>query len=152
MTNTRRVYGLVFAGALAALALAACGAPAPEPGSPEALYVDLGCAKCHGDNREGLRSGPPLDTLQDRWQEDSLVEYFKNPKAVMEDTPRLKYIAENYPIVMPGFPNASDEDLRKLAYWIHVPSLVQHRVAVSMIDSRRSSKRQSKTFIDPDGS
>lgn len=35
-------------------------------------------------------------------------------------------------------------------YWIHVPSLVDHRVAKSLIDPRRSSKRQSKTFIEPD--
>lgn len=34
-------------------------------------------------------------------------------------------------------------------YWINVPSLVEHRVAKSMIDSRRSSKRQSKTFTEP---
>jgi hypothetical protein len=38
---------------------------------------------------------------------------------------------------------------RKERYWIHVPSLVDHRVAVSMIDRRRSSKRQSLTFRDP---
>jgi hypothetical protein len=39
--------------------------------------------------------------------------------------------------------------LRKEKYWLHVPSLVQHRECVSMIDKRRSSKRQSKTFADP---
>lgn len=38
---------------------------------------------------------------------------------------------------------------RKEKYWIHVPSLVQHRIAKSVIDQRRSSKRQSLTFIDP---
>lgn len=38
---------------------------------------------------------------------------------------------------------------RKEKYWLHVPSLVQHRECVSMIDKRRSSKRQSKTFVDP---
>ena len=38
---------------------------------------------------------------------------------------------------------------RREAYWIHVPSLVEHRIAKSMIDPRRSSKRQSKTFVDP---
>lgn len=32
-------------------------------------------------------------------------------------------------------------------YWQHVPSLVQHRVAKSVIDPRRSSKRQSRTFV-----
>jgi len=37
----------------------------------------------------------------------------------------------------------------KEKYWIHVPSLVDHRVAKSMIDPRRSSKRQSLTFKDP---
>jgi GR25 family glycosyltransferase involved in LPS biosynthesis len=31
-------------------------------------------------------------------------------------------------------------------YWIHVPNLVDHRVAKSLVDPRRSSKRQSKTF------
>ena len=38
---------------------------------------------------------------------------------------------------------------RKEKYWIHVPSLVEHRVAKSQIDPRRSSKRQSLTFTDP---
>jgi len=32
-------------------------------------------------------------------------------------------------------------------YWLHVPSLVQHRVAKSLIDPRRSSRRQSPTFV-----
>lgn len=34
----------------------------------------------------------------------------------------------------------------KIKYWLHVPSLVDHRVAKSYIDPRRSSKRQSLTF------
>ncbi len=37
--------------------------------------------------------------------------------------------------------------VRREKYWLHVPSLVQHRVAKSMIDPRRSSKRQSVTFV-----
>jgi hypothetical protein len=35
---------------------------------------------------------------------------------------------------------------RREPYWIHVPSLVQHRECVSVINHRRSSKRQSFTF------
>lgn len=35
---------------------------------------------------------------------------------------------------------------RREKYWIHVPSLVQHRTLPSLIDSRRSTKRQSQTF------
>lgn len=38
---------------------------------------------------------------------------------------------------------------KKERYWIHCPSLVQHRVAKSVINPRRSSKRQSMTFQDP---
>ena len=118
MKATRIVYVSFAVAAPAILLLAACGAPGPEPGTPEAFYVDLGCAKCHGDEREGLRSGPPLDNLQDRWREDSLVEYFRDPKAVTAATPRLKYMAENYPIVMPSFPNTSEDDLQALARYV----------------------------------
>lgn len=38
----------------------------------------------------------------------------------------------------------------RLGYWLHVPSLVDHRVCVSAINPKRSSKRQSTTFFDPD--
>ncbi len=34
----------------------------------------------------------------------------------------------------------------RLRYWVQVPSLVQHRASKSVIDPRRSSKRQSPTF------
>jgi GR25 family glycosyltransferase involved in LPS biosynthesis len=37
----------------------------------------------------------------------------------------------------------------KMPYYLHVPSLVQHRDCVSVIDPRRSRSRQSKTFSDP---
>ena len=118
MSTTRSVYAVFAVGAVAILVLAACGVAGPKAGSPEALYVDLGCAKCHGESREGQRSGPPLIALADRWQEESLLEYFKDPKAVMEDNPRLKYMAEGFPIVMPAYPDTSEEDLRKLAQFI----------------------------------
>jgi hypothetical protein len=38
---------------------------------------------------------------------------------------------------------------RREAYWLHVPSLVQHRSAKSRLGPR-STKRQSPTFVDPD--
>lgn len=37
----------------------------------------------------------------------------------------------------------------KMSYCLHVPSLVDHRDCVSEINSRRSTKRQSLTFVDP---
>lgn len=35
---------------------------------------------------------------------------------------------------------------RRMKYWLHVPSLVDHRDCKSLINPRRSTKRQSKTF------
>ncbi len=37
---------------------------------------------------------------------------------------------------------------RHMRYYIHVPSLVEHRIGKSLIDPRRSSRRQSLTFRD----
>lgn len=34
-------------------------------------------------------------------------------------------------------------------YWIQIPNLVDHRQCRSLIDPRRSSRRQSKTFRNP---
>lgn len=39
---------------------------------------------------------------------------------------------------------------RRLRYWLHLPSLVQHREVPSLIDPRRSKARQSASFVDPD--
>ena len=118
MTTTRSVYAAIAVGAVAVLTLAACGASGPKAGTPEALYVDLGCAKCHGDSREGRRSGPPLVKIIDHWDEASLLEYLKSPKAFVESNPRLSYLDEQYPIAMPAYPDTNEEDLRKLAQYI----------------------------------
>jgi len=37
---------------------------------------------------------------------------------------------------------------KKEKYWIHVPSLVQHRQCKSLINPRRSAFRQSVTFVE----
>jgi cytochrome c553 len=116
--NATRAISAIFFVAAAALVLAACGAAGPKPGTPEALYVDLGCATCHGENREGLRSGPPLVKLVDHWNEAELLDYLKNPKDFVQSNPRLSYLDEQYPIAMPGYADTPEEDLRKLADFI----------------------------------
>ena len=118
MTTTRSVYAAFTLGALAALVLAACGASAPPPGTPEALYIDLGCAKCHGPDREGQRSGPPLVKIIDHWDEDGLLEYLRSPKEFVRSNPRLSYLDEQYPIAMPAYGTVDEQDLRKLAEFI----------------------------------
>lgn len=39
---------------------------------------------------------------------------------------------------------------KRLRYWLHIPSLVQHRAGTSLINPRRARTRQSPTFTDPD--
>jgi len=95
--------------ALVALSLG-CGArqPTPPPGLDEAqlagwrAYVDLNCASCHGESREGKRSGPPLNGLAEHWTAEQLVSYLADPDAVVRATPRLAYKAEQYAIAMPA--------------------------------------------------
>lgn len=118
MKMTRCVYASIAAGALALLTFAACGASGPPAGSPEALYIDLGCAKCHGDDRQGQRSGPALVKIADHWNESELLEYLKNPKSFVEANPRLSYLDEQYPIAMPAYAATNEEDLKKLADFI----------------------------------
>ena len=118
MKATWIVYATFAVAAPAMLVLAACGAAAPEPGTPEASYIDLGCAKCHGPARAGRRSGPPLVKIEDHWDEASLMQYLRDPKTFVEANPRLSYMDERYPIAMPPFANTDEEQLRELAIFI----------------------------------
>tara|TARA_R110000824_G_scaffold97450_3_gene232947 strand:- start:7333 stop:7899 length:567 start_codon:yes stop_codon:yes gene_type:complete len=66
----------------------------------------------------------------------------------------LKYFAYWEPKNIKEHPNGTDAMVRdflkdrKEKYWIHCPSLVDHRQGKSVIDPRRSSKRQSFTFVE----
>ncbi|MEJ2581215.1 MAG: cytochrome c [Acidobacteriota bacterium] len=117
MNSTRLAYA-AFAVGTFAIVLAACGVAGPKPGTAEALYINLGCAKCHGDNRQGQRSGPPLIKIIDHWNEESLLQYLRDPKTFVESNPRLSYLDEQYPIAMPAYADTNEEDLRKLAQFI----------------------------------
>jgi mono/diheme cytochrome c family protein len=86
-----------------------CGArqPTPPPGLDDVqlagwqVYVDLNCASCHGEAREGKRSGPALIGLAEHWTVDDLVSYLTDPDAMVRANPRLAYKAEKYAIGMP---------------------------------------------------
>ena len=116
MRITGRVVAVI--GGIAVLAiLAGCGAeggPADRGLSAEAergrqAFQDLGCGSCHGDHREGKRSGPVLAGLADHWTQESLATYLKDPPTMIKTTPRLAYKAEQYPIAMPGFGDKADD-------------------------------------------
>lgn len=117
MTATR-VVTASFGVAAALVLVLACGAAGPAPGTPEALYSDLGCAKCHGAQREGQRNGPPLAGLAERWDEESLVEFLQDPQGFIDRNPRLAYRFEKYAIAMHAFGTTPEPDLHKLAGWL----------------------------------
>lgn len=104
-------FAVAFAavGGLVITALS-CGQrpPTPPPGLNETqlvgwqTYVDLDCASCHGANREGKRSGPPLNGLAEHWSAEQLARYLADPDAMVKTNPRLAYKAEQYAIAMPA--------------------------------------------------
>lgn len=118
MTSTRWAVAAIALAACVIVVLGSCGKGQPAPDSPQALYVDLGCAKCHGGDRKGLRSGPPLENLAERWQEDELVAYMRDPASFVESNPRLSYLDEQYPIAMPAYPNTPETELRAVVQLI----------------------------------
>ena len=85
---------------------------------PEAVYATIKCAKCHGSDREGQRTAPKLIGLADRWSQDDLVAYLRDPKAVQANNPRLAYLAERYPIEMPAYAHTDEQVLRDLTSWL----------------------------------
>jgi len=103
-----RLFGL--ASGLLLLVASGCGGAqsAPPAGLDDAqtagwrVYNDLNCGSCHGDDRQGQRSGPALLRLERFWTAEELVEYLSDPDAVLEANPRLKYRAEKFAIGMPA--------------------------------------------------
>ena len=85
---------------------------------PEVAYVALKCAKCHGAELEGQRTAPKLTNLAKRWDEQQLIDYLRDPRAVIAVTPRLAYMAEKYPIEMPAYAHTDEQVLRGLTGYL----------------------------------
>jgi len=126
----------VIAGCCCAVIGVGCGAskPTPPPGLNDVqlagwgVYVDLDCAVCHGENREGKRTAPPIKNISENWTVDQLVSYLADPTAMVRSNPGLAYRAEKYSIGMPkvsgkapGYAGKVSEDrLRELAEYLMV--------------------------------
>jgi mono/diheme cytochrome c family protein len=102
-------HAVVVIGIGCAFVLLGCGSdsPQPPPGLNEAqmagwrAYVDLNCASCHGEDREGKRAGPPLVGLAAHWTADKLVRYLEDPDAMVRSDPYIASRAERYALGMP---------------------------------------------------
>jgi len=121
-----RVIGIVIVGIVIAIVLG-CGQGEDEyqqdvvdltGESPEVAYVALKCAKCHGAELEGQRTAPKLTGLAKRWDEQQLINYLRDPRAVIAVTPRLAYMAEKYPIEMPAYAHTDEQVLRGLTGYL----------------------------------
>ena len=117
-----RAIGIVIVGIVIAIILG-CGQGEDEYEQdlvdltgepPEVAYVALKCAKCHGAELEGQRTAPKLTGLSKRWDEEQLINYLRDPRAVIAVTPRLAYMAEKYPIEMPAYAHTDEQVLRGL--------------------------------------
>ena len=121
-----RIIGIVIVGIVIAIVLG-CGQGEDEYQQdlvdltgepPEVAYVALKCAKCHGAELEGQRTAPKLTGLAKRWEEQQLIDYLRDPRAVIAVTPRLAYMAERYPIEMPAYAHTDEQVLRGLTGYL----------------------------------
>jgi hypothetical protein len=121
-----RIIGIVIVGIVISIVLG-CGQGEDEYQQdvvdltgepPEVAYVALKCAKCHGAELEGQRTAPKLTGLAKRWDEQQLIAYLRDPRAVIAVTPRLAYMAERYPIEMPAYAHTDEQVLGGLTGWL----------------------------------
>lgn len=78
-------------------------------------FTDRGCITCHGTQAEGTRMGPALKDLSRYYDEARLIEYLRDPDAMIEEDPRLDAQSEDYVGMMPRFDYLSPEELEALA-------------------------------------
>lgn len=100
--------------AVAAIALGCGLEPAASGDAGRRVWEAQGCAGCHGEPGTTRATAPPLTDLAAHWDREALAEYLADPEAVKARTPRLQYLNERYPVIMPRI-DASAEDLELLA-------------------------------------
>ena len=107
-----------WGGVLFCIALAGCAKPVSRG---EQLYVNWGCARCHGAQRAGTTLGPAVTGLRENWSQRDLVNYLKTPAAFVEKSKRLQEMKNQYSVQMPGFVTMADEDLNVLVEYLLTP-------------------------------
>ena len=69
----------------------------------ETIYMESGCARCHGLDRKGSPTGPVVNRLSANWTRQELIRYIGDPEGSREARPRLKALAAQYNAPMPSF-------------------------------------------------
>ncbi|GEM_PF-586992 len=107
---------------LLALVAAACGGKSESQSGQvqhgAELFISRNCVTCHGPGGEGRPTGPSLLGLAEHYDVDSMVEYLKNPDAVLQRDARLRERAEGIGALMPRYNYLPDEELRDIAAYV----------------------------------
>lgn len=114
-----------LAAALVALVVLGCG-ESPEEQRRQAdvrrigseIYAAESCGACHGADRRGGTSGPPLRKLARHWDEEGLISFLRNPPSRTSSDARLQELSRTYSAQMAGLPGASEDKLRTLARYL----------------------------------
>ncbi len=113
------------AAATCLLAVAGCGSPyADLPPEQRAvaergrqLYDQFTCGRCHGEDRSGQRTAPPLTGMAAHWDEPTLIRYLRDPESERGRHARLLQLRDTYTLTMPATPG-SDQELHELAAYL----------------------------------
>jgi len=95
-----------------------------ETGANESSEIYVGdllannrCFTCHGNDLNGTGMGPSLAKVSENWKKVSLISYFQNPKAFLNN-PRMSVLKEKYNREMPAQEKMSPEELDALAEYL----------------------------------
>ena len=67
------------------------------------IYQDSGCPRCHGVDREGGATGPPLQGLRYTWTRQDLIRFLQDPSAFALRDTRLRELSQRFDRAMPAF-------------------------------------------------
>ncbi len=81
----------------AIILLLTCSAP-PDG---KTVFIESGCARCHGINGSGSAQAPRLEDLQSKWTPESLEAFLIDPPAYAKDNARLQAYLKKYATPMP---------------------------------------------------
>lgn len=87
-----------------------------DDATPPELYVQAGCAACHGDERWGTDRGPELRELAAHWTVEALAAYIEAPAERRDE--RLDALDARFETDMPAAAFLSLEQREALAEWL----------------------------------
>jgi len=87
------------------------------------VFLEHGCAQCHGPDGHGSRTAPALDGLDQHWTPAALEAFLLDPRGSAASSPRLQALDERYLGAMPPVGGLSRDDLDALlAYLLSGPA------------------------------